>query len=427
MNHNRIDRSRKGYTNMMHKGAWALLVAVAMAMTGCDRTSSTPQAKGQGAEQAKGAPAKDDHAHEAGKPDAHAQDKGKGDGALKLTNEQIQAAGIRVESAEEQEISEEIVVTATIQPNMDRLARVAPRIPSRIVRVQANLGDRVRAGQVLAQLDSIEIGEAYSGYWQAQSQHKVAQADFERAQRLHSEQIVPQKEFLRARGEVEKAAITLRVAREKLQLLGAAAPAEPRPGAESTFPVTAPFAGTVIEKKAVLGELGQPDKPLFTVADLSTVWIEGSVFEKDLAKIRPGASAEVTVAAFPGEVFKGKVGYIASMMDKETRTLKARIDVPNPGNRLVPEMFATAAIQAGRTSKAIVVPEEALVLVQGLPTVFVEDADGFEPRVVDPGEKLRGRIILKNGIKPGDLVVVAGTYALKARMLKSQIGEGHAH
>jgi len=427
MSHNRIDRLREGFTNMMQIGAWALLVAVAVAVTGCDRTSSTPQAKGQGAEQAKGVPAKDDHAHESGKPDAHADDKGKGEGALKLTNEQIQGAGIRVESIEAQEISEEIVVTATIQPNMDRLARVAPRIPSRIVRVHANLGDRVRAGQVLAQLDSVEIGEAYSSYWQAQSQHKVAQADFERAQRLHTEQIVPQKEFLRARGELEKAVIAMRVARDKLQLLGAAAPAEPRPGAESTFPVTAPFAGTVIEKKAVLGELGQPDKPLFTVADLSTVWIEGSVFEKDVGKLRVGAAAEVTVAAFPGQVFKGKIGHIASMMDKETRTLKARIDVPNPDQRLVPEMFATAAIATASAGKAILLPEDAVVLVDGKPTVFVEDADGFEPRQVEPGEKLRGRVVIKNGIKSGDLVVVAGTYALKARMLKSQIGEGHAH
>jgi len=411
---------------MTQKEAWALVIVAAAVLAGCDQASNKPAPKEQSAQPAKSA-AKDDHAHEAGKPDAHGAEKGKEPGALKLDNAQIPAVGMKVEAAEEQEISDEVVVTATIQPNMDRLARIAPRISSRIVRVQANLGDRVRAGQVLAHLDSIEIGEAYSGYWQAQSQHKVAQADFDRAQRLHSEQIVPQKELLRAQGELEKSATALRVTREKLRLLGAAAPTEPRAGSESVFPVTAPFAGTVIEKKAVLGELGQPDKPLFTVADLSTVWIEGNVFEKDLGKIRVGASAEVTVGAFPGEVFKGKVGYLSSVMDKETRTLKARIDVPNPNNRLIPEMFATAAIQASRMGKAIVVPEEALVLVQGVPTVFVEDADGFEPRTVEPGDKLRGRVILKNGLKPGDLVVVAGTYALKARMLKSQIGEGHAH
>jgi cobalt-zinc-cadmium efflux system membrane fusion protein len=410
---------------MTHQGVLALLVLAAIALTGCDRPSGSQPPKGQGAESAKAAPAEDDHAKSGA--DTHSDDKGKQAGALKLPNEQIQAAGIKVEAIEEQEVSDEVVVTATIQPNTDRMARVAPRVPSRIVRVQANLGDRVRAGQVLAQLDSVEIGEAFSGYWQAQSQHKVAKADFERAQRLFNEQIVPQKEFLRAQGEAEKSATALRVAGEKLRLLGANAGPEQRQGAESVFPVTAPFAGTIMEKKAVLGELGAPDKPLFTVADLATVWIEGSVFEKDVAKIRVGEPAEISLAAFPGEVFKGKVAYLSSAMDKETRTLKARIEVPNPDHRLILEMFATAAIQTGRAGKAILVPEDAVVLVQGVPTVFVEDADGFEPRVVEVGEKLRGRVAIKNGIKSGDLVVVAGAYALKARMLKSQIGEGHAH
>ena len=402
----------------------ALITAVVVATVGCDRFGGAPDSTAKGNQSAKAE--KDDHAHGKSEVDTHANEKPKEGGALKLSNDQIQAAGIQVEAIELQEVSDQVVVTATIQPNMDRMAKVAPRVPSRLVRVQANLGDRVRAGQVLAQLDSLEIGDALSTYWQAQSQHKVASADFERAQRLYDEQIVPQKEFLRAQGEAEKAETALRVAQEKLRLLGTGV-SVPRNGSGSLFPVTAPFAGTVIEKTAVLGDLAQPDKPLFTIADLSTVWIAGNVFEKDVGKLRIGATAEVTVAAFAGQVFKGKVGYIASVMDKETRTLQARIDVPNPDQRLIPEMFATAAIDTGSATKAILVPEEAVVLIQGMPTVFVEDANGFQPRVVELGEKLRGRIVLKNGIKPGDLVVVAGTYALKARMLKSQIGEGHAH
>jgi cobalt-zinc-cadmium efflux system membrane fusion protein len=412
---------------MSKHAAVVLIVCAALALSACERFGNSQQQKNQNIEAAKGTATKDEHGHEASEAEAHAAEKAKEQGGLKLTNEQIQVAGIRVEAMEEQQITGSVSVTATIHANMDRLARVAPRVPGRIVRVQANVGDRVAAGQVLAQLDSPEIGEAYSAYWQAQTEHKLAQSSFDRAQRLYTEQIVPQKEFLRAQGELETAATSLRVAREKLRLLGIAAGSAQGREATSVFSVTAPFSGTIVEKAAVLGELSQPDKPLFTVADLSVVWIEGSVFEKDLAKIRVGAPAEVTVTAFPGEVFKGKVAYLSSVMDKETRTLKARIDVPNKDHRLIPEMFATALIHTGGSSKAILVPEEAIVLIQGLPTVFVEDAHGFEPRPVDPGEKLNGRVVLKNGIKPGDLVVVAGTYALKARMLKSQIGEGHAH
>ena len=412
----------------MSKHAAVILIACgALALSACERFGDSQQAESRKAEAAKGASRKDEHGHEKSEAEAHAQEKGKEEGGLKLSNEQIEAAGIKVVPMEEQEVREQVSVTATIHANMDRLARVAPRVPGRIVRVQANLGDRVAAGQVLAQLDSPEIGEALSSYWQAQTEHKLAQSSFERAERLYSEQIVPQKEFLRAQGELEKAATALRVAREKLRLLGISPGPAHGKDASSVFAVTAPFSGTIIDKAAVLGEISQPDKPLFTVADLSTVWIEGQVFEKDLAKIQVGATAEVSVTAFPGEVFKGKVAYLSSVMDKETRTLKARIDVPNNDRRLLPEMFATAAIQTARGGQAILVPEGAIVLVQGVPTVFVEDAHGFEPRPIDPGEKLNGRVVVKNGIKPGELVVVAGTYALKARMLKSQIGEGHAH
>lgn len=400
-----------------------LLVCAALALSGCDRFGSSQQ--NQNTEAAKGASAKDEHGHEKSEGDAHAKEKGKEEGGLKLSNEQIQAAGIKVSAVEEQEVGNRVSVTATILANMDRLARVTPRVPGRIVRVQANLGDRVAAGQVLAQLDSPEIGEAFSVYWQAQTEHTLAQSSLDRAQRLHTEQIVPQKEFLRAQGELEKAATSLRVAREKLRLLGIAPGSAQGKGAASMFAVTAPFAGTIIEKAAVLGELSQPDKALFTVADLSTVWIEGNVFEKDLAKVRVGASAEVTVAAFPDEIFNGKVAYLSSVMDKETRTLKARIVVPNKDRRLIPEMFATAAIRTGGASKGILVPEQAIVLIQGVSTVFVEEAHGFEPRPVEPGENVNGRVVVKNGLKPGDVVVVAGTYALKARILKSQIGDAH--
>jgi cobalt-zinc-cadmium efflux system membrane fusion protein len=119
------------------------------------------------------------------------------------------------------------------------------------------------------------------------------------------------------------------------------------------------------------------------------------------------------------------------VVDKETRTVQARVEVANPGGRLKPEMFATAAIATngigGKDSKvkALILPEGAVVLMQGQPTVFIEEHGGFEPRVVELGEKLRGRVVVKNGLKAGERVVTAGTYALKARLLKSQIGDSH--
>lgn len=155
------------------------------------------------------------------------------------------------------------------------------------------------------------------------------------------------------------------------------------------------------------------------------------MFEKDLGRIKPGAEATVTVDAYPGESFQGKLTYVAAVVDKETRTVQARVEVANPGGRLKPEMFATASIRTNGTSgvagkaKALLLPQEAVVLMQGQPTVFVEEHGGFEPRAVDLGEKLRDRVVIKNGLQAGERVVTAGTYALKARVLKSQIGDSH--
>ncbi len=338
---------------------------------------------------------------------------------LALTAEEAQRAGIKIQKLELQEKTEQITVTATIQANQDRLAHVAPRVPGRIVKVSANLGDKVKPGQALALLDSIELGEARSTYLQAASEAEVAQANFARAQRLNADSIIPEKDYLRARAEHEKARAALRAAADRLRMMGV------NPGnlTGSTFPLTTPFAGTVIEKNAVLGELATPDQSLFTVADLSTLWIESDLFEKDLGKVKIGAHATVTLSAYPGEVFKGRLTYISSTMNKETRTVKARVEVPNPDGRLKPEMFATVAIDTGGSAKALLVPEDAVLLLQGQPTVFVAERGGFEPRAVEVGERAQGYAVLKSGVAAGESVVVSGAYALKARLLKSQIGD----
>jgi len=338
---------------------------------------------------------------------------------LTLSADETQRAGIKVQKLELQEKADQVVVTATIQANQDRLAHVAPRVSGRLIKVTASLGDKVKAGQALAMLDSIELGEARSNYLQAASDATVAQADFDRAQRLQADNIIPEKTFLRARAEHEKTQASLRAAADKLHMLGV----DPEKLSGSIFPLTAPFAGTIIEKKAVLGELAPPDQSLFTVADLSVLWIEANLFEKDLAKVNPGAQASVIVTAYPDEAFKGRLTYISSVVDKDSRTVKARIEVPNPDGRLKLQMFATAMIQTGLSAKALLLPEDAVLLVQGQPTVFVAEKSGFEPRAVEVGERAQGRIVIKSGVMEGESVVVSGAYALKARLLKSQIGD----
>jgi len=398
----------------------ALALAMAMTLAACGKEGSNTENAASAAKPTEQAGAKkDDHAagEEAG---GHAE----GEEELTLTTEEAERAGVKVEEVKARALGETLVVTATIRPDQDRLAHVAARIEGRITSVLAKLGDKVRAGQTLATLDSVAVGEAHAALNQAQAELGIAEADFKRAQALIADEIIPRKDFLRAQADRDKAAASVRAAADRLRLLGGAPNA--RGNAVSAFAVTAPFAGTVIEKKATLGELATPSEPLFSVADLSRVWIQADLPEAALAKIRIGANAKVSVPAYPNETFDGKVGHIGASLDKETRTVAARIEVTNADGRLKPEMFATATIEAlGEKRDAITLPDAAIVLMEGKPTVFVFEQGAYEMREVEPGERIGGRTVLKSGLKAGDQVVTSGTYALKARKLKSQLGHGH--
>ncbi len=372
--------------------------------------------------------AKDEHAAEV---DTHAEQAGehKEEGhseseELMLSTEEAERAGVKVEKIRPQALGDQVVVTATIRPDQDKLVRVAPRIEGRITSAPAKLGDRVRAGQALATLDSVAVGEAHAAWVQAQAELRIAQADFARAEQLDADEIIARKDFLRARSDRDKAAATLRAAADRLRLLGGS-PSASGTGA-SAFSITAPFAGTVIEKSATLGELASPSEPMFTIADLSSVWIQADLPEAALAKVQVGANARVSVPAYPSETFVGRVDYIGAAVNKGTRTVAARIVVPNADGRLKPEMFVTAAIEvAGEKREAISLPGDAILLMQGQPTVFVLEHGAYEMRVVEPGERVGDRTVVKAGIEAGEQVVTAGAYVLKARKLKSQLGHGH--
>lgn len=365
---------------------------------------------------------KEDKAEAAAKPEAK-EEAGHAEGPLKLSAEEASRAGVKAEPVSPQQLSSSIVVTATIQPDQDRVARVSPRTEARILSAPAKLGDRVRAGQVLATLDSVAVGEAYAALVQAQSELRIAETDLRRADALAKDEIIPRKDLLRAQSEREKAAAAVRAATDRLRLLGGNTDVG---RGVSGFTVVAPFAGTVIEKKATIGELASPSAPMFTVADLNQVWIVADLPEAALAKVRVGAMARVSVPSYPDQLFGGRVSYIGASLNKESRTVAARIVVPNQDGRLKPDMFATATIEVtGDQREVVSLPDAAVVIMQGQPSVFVFEKGAYVQRQVQTGERAGGRTEITAGLRPGEQVVTAGAYELKARKQKSQLGEGH--
>ncbi|MGP1717098.1 MAG: efflux RND transporter periplasmic adaptor subunit [Methylophilus sp.] len=355
--------------------------------------------------------------------------------ALTFTEAELKQFGISIIAVTSRPLQDQLTLTANIVANQNKLAHVTPRIEGKLSKVIANLGDQVTAGQRLAEIDSIQMGEARAQYRSSQSELALALANFERISRLHEDKVVPQKQLLESQSVLERAKSAAYADSERLRMYGGLSKEN-----GSTYVLTAPFAGIVLEKNAVIGELAKTTDSIFTIADMSTVWIEADVPERDLKDIAIGKTAAVTVSAYPEEVFSGKVSYLASVVDKTTRTVKARIELRNPEHKLRIDMFATAVLSHAASQPVLVVPAEAIVMIQGIPHVYIAlpqtvqqhatqqnpvQQATFEARPVALGQRVNAEVEIKSGLREGEHIVQSGVYALKARQLKSQISDEH--
>jgi cobalt-zinc-cadmium efflux system membrane fusion protein len=401
-------------SSMLIRGSLVAISAFALAVGAavCDSSNSNVARAAPADQTAQASPGRGDGDH-------NGEDPGD-NGAIRLTEAEVEEAGILTEELKPQQMADELALTANITADQNRMAHVAPRVEGLLIGIAANLGDKVEKGQKLAVIDSIPMGEAQAEYRRTASELRLARTNFERAERLFSQKVTPQRQWQEARSAMERAQASFRAASDRLEMLGGL----PDTG-KPHFTLAAPFAGTVIEKGAVLGELAKTDKSLFTIADLSTVWIEADVLEKDVGKLAAGARATVTLPAYPGEVFTGEVTYVSSVLDRKTRTVKARVEAPNPEGKLRIDMYATVVVETRRSiDRLLSLPQSAVLLVQGRPTAYVLTRRGFEPRPVKTGETMKGRVVIASGLAEGEKVVTAGAFALKARQLKSTLGEG---
>lgn len=318
-----------------------------------------------------------------------------------------------------------------ILPNENRLAHLGPRVPGRIVAVYSNLGDRVESGQRLLLLDSPAFGEAQLEYRKRRTAMRVAEKAFERAKALSGEGAIGISEYQRREAEHENSRAELYEAEEKLHLLGMAEreiqrlSAEQLPHAEvAQVFLRAPFSGEIIERNATVGEVVDSSKTLFTVADLSTVWVRADFPEQQIGKLKAGLAVEIRVAAYPETIFQGDITYIGAMIDPATRTVTARLQIPNSDRRLRPEMFAEVTVHTQEQS-VLAIPRVALQQVGTRTMVFVTRGPRrFEWFEVTLGESSEEYVEVKAGLKEGDEVVTEGSYALKSEALRGQMSMG---
>jgi len=359
---------------------------------------------------------------------------GETEGTIHLSPQAVVSAGISLGTAEVRALRTEIETTGAVDFDQRRFAHVSPRVGGRVEATLAEVGDHVRSGQVLARVDSIELGKAIGDYLQARARAELARETFEREQSLFADRVSSQQEMLSAQAAAREADAALRGAEEHLHLLGLSDNQVRTLGYDqpraSVYEVRAPFAGTVVERHATLGEMVEPQAPLFQVADLSRVWVWIDVFERDLARVHLGDDVELHVEAFPGSAFEGKLVYLGSRVETESRTARARIEVPNPEGRLRPGMFARVRISdphaadgEAESVSVLAVPETALQRDGDQFVAYVALGDGrFETRKVRTGRKGDGFVEVLDGLSAGESVAVSGTFVLKSEASKESLG-----
>ena len=368
--------------------------------------------------------------------DEHGEEEGHEEGVIELSAEAHARAGIETAAVRAEALGAELETTGQVGFNEDRMAHVGPRIAGRVTAVRATLGQRVKRGETLAVLDSTELGQAKAAYQQARAREDLTRETYDREKQLAAEKISSEQEALTARAAHLEASAELRRAEATLRLLGLSSEQIQnlrRGGTNSSFsPVTSPFEGSVVEKEVSLGEMVSPEQKLFTVADLSSVWIWIDVFEKDMRHVHPDDGVSVQVDAYPGETFEGKVSFVAGNLDTGTRTVRARVDVDNRDGRLRPGMFARIRLSDPHVRPAgpgvPVVPESALQRQGEEYVVFVPDGQHrYRRREVRTGRKSGDSVEILAGLKPGEQVVVEGAFILASEAAKETMGEGHSH
>lgn len=364
----------------------------------------------------------------------YAPEEGPNKGRIELTEAALKTIPLKTAEVQRRGLAQEIRATAVIKPNENRFAQVSPRIAGKAIEVKALLGDLVEPGQTLALLDSLELGERKAAFLQARTNLEVTRRNYEREERLFQQKISSEKEYLAAKGEFEQSQASYQAAREALRLLGLADSALDRINWAgkgpllSHFPLVAPFAGTVVEKRIGIGELIEPNEAPYTIADLATVWVILDIYEKDLRRVGVGAEARIAADAYPGETFQGKVTYVSDLLDETTRTAKARVEIPNRERRLKPGMFVTATLSAPVRGAAAVlaIPAAAVYQVHGKEVAFVQEEEGnFAVRDVRLGQRAGPDVEVLDGVREGEQVVTEGGFALKSTLLKEEMGEEH--
>jgi cobalt-zinc-cadmium efflux system membrane fusion protein len=335
-----------------------------------------------------------------------------------LTERQVADARISVEPAAVGPVGAPVVAPARVAFDDLKVAHVFSPVAGRVTRVLAQPGERVRQGAPLAAVQSPDVGQAQAELAKAHADLELAELELRRQRELYEARAAARRDLENAEAGAARARAEFARASEKGRLLRTQGLS-----VSQDYEVRSPIDGEVVARNVSLGMevqgqyAGGQAVELFTVGDASSVWVLADVFSIDVPRLAVGAPARVSLPAFPGQAFEGRVSWIASALDPVARTARVRIPLPNPDRRLKPEMLGTVEV-AGNTRQALSVPRAAVLRVGDQRVVFVEDGrapDGrvrFVRRAVQVEDEGGDRVAVREGLAPGERVVTGGAILL---------------
>lgn len=322
-------------------------------------------------------------------------------------------------------IAPTLSVAGRVEVDERRMARVGAPVTGRIVELGVFEGQPVKKGQVVATLHSTDLSAAQLGFLKALAQEQLAQRAAARARQLLAAEVIGEAELQRRDSELAQCSAEVRTWRDQLRVLGLSREAiervEKTRAVDSVTPLIAPIDGIVLERKATVGQVVQPADTLLVIADLSSLWLVADVPEQAAGSTRPGKAVSVEIAALDNRRINGRLSYVAATVDPESRTIRARLDVPNPDGLLKPAMLATMTLQdAPRRER--VVPTAAVVREGNQEMVFVQTAPGaFLLREVSLGGEFGDKRVLTGGLRAGERIVTNGAFHLNNERKKSAL------
>ena len=357
------------------------------------------------------------------------------EGFITVEGEWEKLVGLETTVARIDTIERLVSVPGQIVPDQNAVAIVSPFIEGSINCAFVNLGDRVNIGDELVCLTSPQIGILRAEYDKAKAELEISRQNFERRQKLFKENIISERAFQEVELSKNIAEVNYNYAMKKLLAIGITEDELDHPptghsnAIGSTIHIHAPIAGIITSRDASVGQKVDPSTRLYEIINLETVWCEADIFEKDLTRVKIGQKVQINVSAYPDQYFIGKIFYIASTLNPDTKTIKILIEIDNRSQKLKPGMFADTHLVVGQKQDALVIPRIAVLEDEQLHVVFVKEPGGYHRHVVQTGIVSDPFIEILDGLAPGDIVVTKGNYQLRSKQRMGGVDPhaGHVH